>query len=54
MDRLANETDYVLESLCRARQEVIAHPEWFDADAVERIDKAIAAIQEARIGAEAA
>ena len=48
MDRRTEETDYVLESLRRAQQEIIAHPEWFDPDALERIDKAIASTQEAK------
>jgi hypothetical protein len=48
MDRLTNEANYVLENLCRVRQEVSTHPELFEPDAVERIDKAIAAMQEVR------
>jgi hypothetical protein len=54
MDRRASETDYVLENLCRARQEIIAHPEWFESDALERIDKAIVFIRESRPGAQVA
>jgi hypothetical protein len=54
MDRLTNEAEYVLEVLCRMRQEVTAHPQWFEPDAVERIDKAIASIQDVRPGAKAA
>jgi hypothetical protein len=54
MDRRTEETDYVLESLRRARQEIIAHPEWFDPDALERIDRAIACIQEAKLEVQAA
>jgi len=54
MDRRTDETDYVLENLCRARQEVIAHPEWFEPEALERIDKAIASIRDAKLGAQAA
>ena len=49
MDRRTEETEYVLESLRRARQEITAHPEWFDDDALERIDKAIASIHEAKL-----
>ncbi len=41
MDCRTDEADYVLDSLCRARQEVIAHPEWFEPDALELIGKAI-------------
>ncbi len=47
MDRRTDEGAYVLKNLYRARQEVIAHPEWFEPDALERIDKAMAAIEEA-------
>lgn len=54
MDRRTEETDYVLQSLRQARQEIIAHPEWFDPDALERIDKAIASIREAKLEAKAA
>ena len=54
MDRQTEETDYVLESLRRARPEIIAHPEWFDHDALERIDKAIASIHEAKFEVQAA
>ena len=54
MDRRTEETDYVLESLRRARPEVIAHPEWFDPDALELIDKAIASIQETKLEVHAA
>ena len=52
MDRRTDEVQYVLGNLLRVRQEVIAHPEWFEPDAVERIDEAIAplrgAIREAK------
>jgi hypothetical protein len=54
MDRLTNEAQYVLENLRRAREEVTAHPELFDPDALERIDKAIAAVREVRLEAKAA
>jgi len=40
--------DYVLQNLYRSREEVIAHPEWFEPDSLERIDKAILYIQEAK------
>jgi len=33
--------DYVLENLYRSRELVIAHPEWFEPDALERIGKTI-------------
>jgi hypothetical protein len=49
MDRLTNEALYVLENLRRAREEVTAHPELFDPDALERIDKAIAFVQGVRL-----
>ena len=54
MDRQTEETDYVLESLRCARPQIIAHPEWFDHDALERIEKTIASIQEAKRELEAA
>ena len=44
----------VLEVLHRVRQEVIAHAELFDPDAVERIDKAIASLQEVTLEVKAA
>jgi hypothetical protein len=47
MDRRTDEGAYVLKNLHRARQDVIAHPEWFEPDALERINKAMAAIEEA-------
>jgi len=37
-----NAVDYVLENLYRSREEVIAHPEQFEPEALERIDKAVA------------
>jgi len=48
MDRRIDELDYVLENLCRARQEVIAHLELFGPDSLERIDKAIRYTEEIR------
>lgn len=54
MDRRTDEGDYVLKNLCRARQEVIAHPEWFEPDALQRIDQAIASIEAAKLAAKAA
>jgi hypothetical protein len=38
---------YMLDNLRRMRQEVTANPQWFDPDALERIDQAIASLQEA-------
>jgi hypothetical protein len=54
MDRLTNEAVYVLENLYRMRQEVIAHPGLFEPDALERIDKAIASIQDVALEVKAA
>jgi len=36
-----NSADYVLQILYQSREEVIAHPEWFEPDAPKRLDKAI-------------
>jgi len=47
-------TAYVLENLYRSREEVIAHPERFEPDALERIDRAIRYIQDVRAEAQAA
>ena len=47
MDRRTDEGAYVLKNLYRTRQEVIAHPEWFEPDALEQIDTAMAAIEAA-------
>ena len=49
-----NPVDYVLENLYRSREEVIAHPELFEPEALERIDKAIVHCQEVKGGAKAA
>jgi hypothetical protein len=54
MDRRADEADYLLENLLRMREEVVAHPEWLEPNALERLDKAIASIQEVRLAAKAA
>jgi hypothetical protein len=54
MDRLTNEAQYVLANLLRAREDVTTHPEWFDPDALGRIDKAIASVREVRREAKAA
>jgi hypothetical protein len=36
-----NPLDYVLENLYQSRQQAIEHPEWFEPDSLERIDRAI-------------
>ena len=54
MDRRIDEWDYVVRNLYRSRRDVIAHPERFDPDALQRIDKAIASIGEVRLAAKAA
>ena len=54
MDRRIDEWDYVVRNLYRSRQDVIAHPGWFDPDALQRIDKTIVSIEEARLAAKAA
>jgi hypothetical protein len=46
MDRQIDEVDYILKNLDRARQDVIEHPQLFDPNALEDIDKAIASVQE--------
>ena len=53
MQRLIEETNHVLENLLRARQEVIAHPESFEADALKQIDKTIASMKEVKLAVEA-
>ncbi len=45
-NRRANELEYVLRHLRLARDEVLARPRQFAADALEKIDKAIALMQE--------
>ena len=42
MQRLVDESEYVLELLYRTRDEVSANPKLFDPGAKERIDQAIA------------
>ena len=54
MDLRTADADYVLGNLCRTRQNVIAHPECFEPDALERIEKAIVSIRESTPGAHAA
>jgi hypothetical protein len=54
MDRVTDEAEYVLEVLHRMRQEMNAHPQWFEPDAVERIDKAITSLQDITIEVKAA
>jgi len=46
--------DYVLENLYRSREEVIAHPELFEPDSLERIEKAIVYCKWIKAGAKAA
>jgi hypothetical protein len=45
MARLADEAEYALAILYRMRDEVIANRAWFDPDALERIDEAIARVE---------
>lgn len=45
MDRLGDETEYVLIVLQQMREEATAHPESLDPHALKRIDEAIALIQ---------
>ncbi len=42
MQRILNETKYVLAVLHRMRKEITANPLSFDPDALQRIDEAIA------------
>lgn len=49
-----NPVDYVLENLYRSREEVIARPELFEPDSLERIEEAILSAQEIRAGLKAA
>jgi len=46
--------DYVLENLYRSREEVIAHPDLFEPDSLERIDKAIRYTEEIKAARKAA
>jgi hypothetical protein len=46
--------DYMLENLYRTREEAVAHPEWFEPDFLEQIDKAIFDCQKAKSEAKAA
>ncbi len=48
MARRQNEADYVLNNLQRAREQILAHPEWFAPAALERIDYATVAVREVR------
>ncbi len=48
MRRRKDEADYVLDCLQRAREEILAHPEWFTPRALDRIAQAINNVQEAR------
>lgn len=44
MERLVDESEYVLTILRRMRREVSANPKLFDPDAQQRIDEAIARV----------
>ncbi len=46
MERLVDETEYVLAVLHRMRTEVSANPNLFDGDAQQRIDEAIDRLRE--------
>lgn len=46
MERVVQESEYVLAVLYRMRAEVFANPQLFDSDAGERIDEAIARIED--------
>lgn len=46
MQRLVDESEYVLGILRRMRNEVSAKPKLFDPDAQKRIDEAIAGIED--------
>ncbi len=46
MDRRTDELEYVLKALRRTRQELVANPRLFVPGALERIDRALAAIEE--------
>ncbi len=48
MRRRRDEADYVLDCLQRAREEVLANPQWFTPSALERIEQAIQNVQGAR------
>ena len=41
-----NPLDYVLDNLYRSREDVISHPEQYEPDSLERIDKAILRTEE--------
>lgn len=53
MEQVEN-LQYVLKNLYLAREAVIAHPEWYEPDALDRIDRAITAAQGGRFQATAA
>jgi len=46
MQRVVDEAEYVLAVLQRVRDEASANPELYDPDAQERIDEAIARVQD--------
>lgn len=45
MDRVAEERQYVLEILCRMRQEVGVNPDLFESDALAHIEETISLLQ---------
>ncbi len=46
MDRHTDELEYVLKALRHTRQDLVANPRIFEPGALERIDSAIAALEE--------
>ena len=54
VDRLSDETEYVLIVLHQMRQEATANPQLFDRRALERIEEAIAFLQSGRVEVKAA
>ncbi len=48
VDRLSEDTEYVLIILHQMRQEATANPQLFDPRALERIEEAIALLQSGR------
>jgi len=54
VDRLSDETEYVLIVLHQMRQEATADPQLFDRRALERIEEAIAFLQSGRVEVKAA
>jgi hypothetical protein len=54
VDRLSDETEYVLILLHQMRQEATANPQLFDRRALERIEETIALLQSGRVEVKAA